>query len=241
VPYNDTAPALSRLDPRTGEIKRYFLPFHEPPGTLPQDTAEMGRIVQSPDGDLWFTVKYISKGVYNDIEMLGQFHPQTGVFRSIILPNVPGIHTFEAENLNGAAEDENPLLLPTSTGGVWVLRTLLPSKPGSGSFLTRLDYVSSTGQVTVMSAPDHGFIEGFALAPDKTLWAVYSASYHWPFSPIVTQENRLARVSPNGVFTSFCRLPGGDITDIAIGPDSQLWVAVDDHPGVEIEKMALPQ
>ncbi|HEU5376076.1 MAG TPA: hypothetical protein VFV38_11590 [Ktedonobacteraceae bacterium] len=54
---------MGQLDPRTGAITRSFLPFQGPPGTLPPDTAEMGRIVQVPDGDLWFTVKYDSKGV----------------------------------------------------------------------------------------------------------------------------------------------------------------------------------
>ncbi len=161
------------------------------------------------------------------------------MFRSTLLPNISD--TFESANPNGAAEQEQPLLLPTASGGIWVLRTLLPTQLNDGDYQTRLYSLSPSGRVTVMSAPDQGLIEGMALAPDNTLWAVYRAPYHWPLLPIVTQENRLARISPAGVFTPLRKLPGGDVTNIAIGPHSQLWGAVDDHPGVEIETMALPQ
>ena len=241
VSSDNNTPAVSRLDPQTGNIKRYFLPLQAPPGTF-LDQFTLGRIVQTPNGDLWFTVEYLSKGpTFNDLSALVQLDPHTGIFRSTLLPNIPHVDTFESENPNGAAEDKQPLLLPTANGSIWVLRTLLPTQLSGDSYQTRLYSVSPFGQVTVMSAPDHGLIEGVTLAPDNTLWAVYSASYHWPLLPIVTQENRLTRVSPGGVFTPLRKLPGGDITNIAIGPDSQLWIAVDDHPGVEIEKMALPR
>jgi streptogramin lyase len=195
------------------------------------------QITPGPDGNLWFISTEASPGV----GAVARIVPSSGAVTTFPSNAAPRTTPLLLDDIVAAADgnlwftgrdaalDELPVLGTITPAGTFIVPDLVGSSGAAialgpdgnlwtgGSFLGVIDAVwrQSTIATTVpVSATPHALVAG----PDANVWLVASGG---------GGAALIARVVPNDlgneILTEFPVATGGDLLDIAVGPDGNLW------------------
>ena len=222
IPYYGRGNAVVRLNPDTGEMTPFRLPFEE--------TAGIHSVYPAKDGTLWFVETAMGK--------IAQLDPKTGAITEFQSPRTsdgkrPGAHTIRVDDAGIVWVSGGPAITRFNPkSGEWKHFPLAgtygnESAPDGSQWFTAFRDKGPIGRVkddvlTTFQPPTNGKPQRLVLAKDGTIWFTER------------QGNKLGHLDPvTGVIEEHA-LPGPEASPYAINIDAQgmIW-----YPSHEMDTM----
>jgi virginiamycin B lyase len=222
IPYYGRGNAVVRLNPDTGEMTPFQLPF--------EHTAGIHSVYPAKDGTLWFVETALGK--------IGQLDPKTKQITEYQSPQTsdgkrPGAHTIRVDDAGIVWVSGGPVITKFNPkSGEWKHFPLAgtygnESAPDGSQWFTAFRDKGPIGRVkddvlTTFQPPTNGKPQRLAIASDGTIWFTER------------QGNKLGHLDPvSGAIKEF-ELPGPEASPYAINIDPQgmIW-----YPSHEMDTM----